>query len=809
MAKPKAAKAAPMPPPEPVAPSRAGGRNALALLIIGGLSLAMTWRVTLAGRVMAPGDLLLIMEPWQHPARERFPEFRRPQNPILDGIQQFYPWRKFAGESLRRGLIPLWNPYVLSGNPFVANNQSAVFYPETWLHAVMSTDRALGWATALHFFTSGALMYWFLRVLRLHWPAALVGAVAFMFNGFVVGWLCFPSFRSVPAWLPGMLAAVELTARGGSRRWLALCALFVGLHFLAGNLHISLLVLITFGAYVLFRAAQVLRSDGRRAAGILAVGGAAAVLVGGGLAAGQLLPVVELAPLSARAGGLPYAEVLKLATPAPLLLTGLMPDVFGNPADYNHWGAELGAAYRAYTETTWYVGLAPWLLTGAAFLGRRKAQAWFWLGILLLGIALALGSPVYALFYHLVPGAKALSGLGRAILLSSTALCVLGALGLDTLLEWSYERGAAVRKYAGLSALLVAGVGAVGGALVWVRTGALEQALPGLGAYTSTQLLRFAILVALGAGVLALLPSRRRLAEIGLLAVLVVDLHLYVGKFTPAVPRDYLHVPSRTVDAIRSSAEPTRLLSLGRDPIRRMAPNTPMIVGLEDIQGSDSLEIGASRRLLTALSTERLGFLQPDPALPAIDLLGARHVHSGVDLGAVPGLSLLSSSEGWLYRNLDACPRAFTVGSWDAVASPDAALARVAAPDFTPLREAVFVADAAPSARPSHPGAPCAITYSGPHGTAVRGDFRAGDVLILADTYYPGWRAYQAGSEQPVLPADYSLRAVSIQQPGEQIDFVYLPASFRTGAFIALCTVGSLAAAGACAAGRRNTSGGR
>ncbi|MBM3476945.1 MAG: YfhO family protein [Armatimonadetes bacterium] len=422
------------------------------LLILAALSLGALWRVTVGGRAMAPADLLLLMEPWKHHARE-FPEFERAYNPILDGIQQFYPWRKYAGESLRRGTIPLWNPYELCGNPFVANNQSAVFYPETWLHAIMPTEHALGWATLLHFFTSGALMYWFLRVLRLRRPAALIGAIAFMFNGFFVGWLCFPSFRSVPAWLPGMLATFELTVQRRQWPWLALGALFVGLQFLAGNLHISLLVLIVFGAYAAFRAVQVFVARERRAAVSLAVGGALVLLVGMTVAAIQLLPVIELAPMSSRAGGTPYAAMLQLATPWPLLLTGLMPDVFGNPVDYNHWGADLGAVHREYIETAWYVGVLPWLLGAAAFLARPRAQAWFWLAILLLGIAFAFGTPAYALFYYLVPGAKALSGLGRAILISCTTLCVLGALGADTLLQWCENRAADLRRYTAFAAV--------------------------------------------------------------------------------------------------------------------------------------------------------------------------------------------------------------------------------------------------------------------------------------------------------------------------------------------------------------------
>jgi len=781
------------------------------LLVIAALSVGVLWRVTLGGRAMVPGDLLLIMEPWKHHAHQ-FPEFHRVGNPILDAIQQFYPWRKYAGESLRAGVIPLWNPYELCGNPFVGNDQSAVFYPETWLHALLPTERALGWATALHFFTAGALMYWFLRVLRLRRRAALVGAVAFMFNGFFVGWLCFPSFRSVPAWLPGALAALELTAQRRQWPWLAICSACVALQFLAGNLHISLLVMIVIAACVAFRGVDVVLSRDWRTAVTLVLGALAAVLAGGLIAALQLLPVVELAPMSSRAGGAPYAEMLKLATPWPLLLTALMPDLFGNPVDYNHWGATLGPVYRAYTETAWYVGVLPLLVAPAAFCVRPRSRAWFWLAMALLGLALAFGTPVYALFYYLVPGAKALSGLGRAILISSTALPILGALGLDGLLGWSAEgRAPRVRKYAGLAALCLALIGLIGGGLVWVRTGPLEQVpgLEGIGSYTSHQIARLVLLLALGAGLLALLPHKRRLAAIGLVLLLSVDLYLFVSKFTPATRREYLHVNTRTVGLIRQDIEPVRLLSVGPDPIQgRMPPNTGMIFGLQDIQGSDSLEIGAYRRLLGALSSDRLapGFPQPDPSLPGLDPLGATYVHSGVDLGGIRGLSLLPTGEGWLYRNEEALPRASLVDAYVVVADGEAALKRLADRELDPAATAIFLAPDRPE-RPvsiaSH-GAEPVVTYSGPNRATVKAPvFSAGQLVLLSDTYYPGWHAFQDGRECRVLRADYALRAVQIERPCRRIDFVYSPVSFRAGAFASLCGLALLAGVGGYVLSRR------
>ena len=46
-----------------------------------------------------------------------------------DFTNQFYPFRYFAAAEWGDGRVPLWNPYVFAGHPFLADVQTAVFYP--------------------------------------------------------------------------------------------------------------------------------------------------------------------------------------------------------------------------------------------------------------------------------------------------------------------------------------------------------------------------------------------------------------------------------------------------------------------------------------------------------------------------------------------------------------------------------------------------------------------------------------------------------------------------------------------------------
>src|SRR6266508_1274302 len=137
----------------------------------------------------------------------------------LQGLH--YPQLFFAGEALRRGEFPLWNPHVYGGMPVAGNIQAALFYPLNlawlWLGGqVLGTIpyRLIEMELGLHYVIAGLTAY------RLG-PFMASQAQHF---GFVLG----------SAWAPlGFLAAWRAIERPGLR-WPTLLGLVLGLHILAG-----------------------------------------------------------------------------------------------------------------------------------------------------------------------------------------------------------------------------------------------------------------------------------------------------------------------------------------------------------------------------------------------------------------------------------------------------------------------------------------------------------------------------------------------------------------------------------------------
>src|SRR5262245_1435761 len=76
-----------------------------------------------------------------------------------DTSQFFLAMRDFGASEIRAGRLPLWNPYLMSGTPFVGNFQSALFYPPNALYLLLPAADAADVDYTLHTFLAGLFMF--------------------------------------------------------------------------------------------------------------------------------------------------------------------------------------------------------------------------------------------------------------------------------------------------------------------------------------------------------------------------------------------------------------------------------------------------------------------------------------------------------------------------------------------------------------------------------------------------------------------------------------------------------------------------
>jgi len=65
-------------------------------------------------------------------------------------------------------------------------------------------------------------------------------------------------------------------------------------------------------------------------------------------------------------------------------------------------------------------------------------------------------------------------------------------------------------------------------------------------------------------------------------------------------------------------------------------------------------------------------------------------------------------------------------------------------------------------------------------------------ILVLSETYYPGWKVYVDGQEKKILKANFAFRAVPLSAGQHEVEFIYDPWTFKIGLYITLLTIISL-----------------
>ena len=56
-------------------------------------------------------------------------------------VTQAYSWFHFWAESVRRGSLPLWDPYAFGGRSYIGEMQTAAFYPLHLVFALFPANR--------------------------------------------------------------------------------------------------------------------------------------------------------------------------------------------------------------------------------------------------------------------------------------------------------------------------------------------------------------------------------------------------------------------------------------------------------------------------------------------------------------------------------------------------------------------------------------------------------------------------------------------------------------------------------------------
>ncbi len=821
-----------------------------------------------------------------------------------------YPVFSYSATQWQQGVVPFWNPHLYGGSPFIADMQTASFYPPNLLSFLLSRPfsyETLELLAVAHYFLAAVFTYAYGRVLGMRRPGAFAFGLIFAYSGFLVAHLGHLNMLEATVWLPLALLCLHRALQPGGLMWSAGAGLALGLSLLAGHNQISLYLAFFLVLYWIWGLGMAWRgptfpslrprfqqaprdsntapgptpspfqvedpsgrrSDGRegqslpraqgggagsmpasmarpsslpllpsrekgttagdpeprrprphsndREQGVSAPAGGTPVLSAAlslplagllavGVAAVQLLPTLELIPLTVRAN-ITYQQASEFASAPSSLMMLAVPHFFGSsPSAY--WGIS-----GNLTELYGYVGILPLALALLALLTCRRRSPWllFFALAALFFLLLSLGpyTVLHGWLYRFVPGFDKVRAAARFILFFDFGVALLAGFGLDALSQPLAARARPAWRW------LSRGLGLVlaGGALVAVPL--LYHALlvsldkdPGVvrAVQEAQQSLNLSVIfLALVLGLLLTWRYHPRLRSwVMPLAVLLVIADLFSANagYNPT-----------TEDILTNYDHQEAVAYLRQDPAAYRIdtrtnvgdvwqPDLSLLAGVDDIMGIyNPMLLADYQRYIENL---------PSRSVPAFDLLNVKYVvgHKDIPLDKAKfEVAFAGDPDIDLFVNRQALPRAFLTPAAE-VLSREETLARLKRSDFDP-RRAVLLEAGEPLAGSGSAGEVRALRRPNGNEVLVELNAAAPAYLLMADVWYPGWKVFVDGAERPLRRADYVFRAVRVD-PGEHtVRFVFRPRFWALGLGITLAVLFGMAAAVllASALGRRRQRG--
>ncbi len=753
----------------------------------------------------------------------------RVQNPVLgDPFLVNQPWLLYNRDLLRAGKFPLWNPFNGDGVPHFANYQSAVLSPFSLPWYVLPIAWAALIVPFVKLFMLGLFTFLFLKQRSLCQIPALFGSTAFMFSGFAVFWLAYP-ITGVLVMLPIGLFCIErifsalerapieqfqLRQRPHIASLAGFClALCVGL--LAGHPETVYFTVLFMAAYVLFRLASVWRratiKTGLRRKLITVSGGlVAAGLLALGLTAVQTLPFVEY--LANNAHG-QHVEIASVYLPTQFFALSLFPNLLGNPVDPRSFNV-LATFYNYNEVDAIYIGGVALFLAFVGLVSLRRNPQRAFLSFLWI-VVIAWFVYVFNLFglkpwFNVIPG-MGLAFFGRSMSISSFCIACLAALSLDHLLDSAASDPLRRRR---LILTLVAGIALLTLALyaAWVLVDGTQYHIAKLsripvqifahGDSVMTHIVLISLTSLLAVGAIALLWNNRSPKMRMILSALLVLLEFgqtgwLLRDYNPTVPNDLFYPLTADMRTLQSQTAGKNLLFL-RGSLLRADVN--MVYRLPNGATYDSLDIGHYIQLASvmlgakppAYLTQRIN--ESGIRLFGIDAVVTANQKKQAGLDDSEYTLLAKTNSYTLLAANYAIGRYHTVIGAQVAANDAQALQMVQTPGLD-LSKVVILSPAAGESLSDlqgiHDETNLIEVMTETDDRVVLRIFgrELPGYMVLAKTFYPGWKATVNGQPAPVYRANYAFSAIPLQPGDNLIAFYYDPDSFKLGGTVTLASL--------------------
>ena len=692
-------------------------------------------------------------------------------NALSDVVDQIYPWKHFTIEELKKGRIPWWNPFSFSGNPHVADFQTAVFSPFNLLFFILPFVDAWSLFILIQPLLAGLFMLLFLRKLKISKEGSLLGSIAFMFCGFLVVWMPYGTLSMAIAFLPLALYAIEAGFERPGFFPLIILSISIAVSFFSGHFQASLYFALYILAYLFFK----FLTTRNKKTSLIVLGFFCLGLV---LSLIQIIPSLEIYNFSVR------SELFSNQGAIPLrnLITSFAPDFYGNPVTRNDW---LGN----YAEWASFIGIIPLLLAFVSLLGKKeKAKVLFFFIAGAAAVLLAIDTPLQSVLVHLKLPVFSTSIPSRIIVLFSFSFVVLAAYGLDTLKILLEKQK--IKKVLLICVSLISLI-----LLIWLLLFAFK-ALPKDKAMIAARNLVIPTFFVFMASVLIALKSKIKVKAYAnfilytLIILTFLDSFRFAQKWVPFEPKDLIFPEVPVISVMQEKVGMGRVFG-------KFGSYIDTYYRLPSIEGYDPLYIQRYGELLASAST---GSYQP--AVRSLAVLDKSSKYAGrvLDLLGVTVIFHVIGDTGkewaypvWkkdndgkyvysvtyqddkfqLYDNSTALPRAKLFYDYEIIKKDKDIIKRLYSDGFDLRSKLILEEDPGLKISDTAKEDKAAIVSYEPEKIIIKVSSHAPGLLFLSDNYYPDWKVRVNGQEAKIFRTDYTLRSVMVPKGESKVEFYY------------------------------------
>lgn len=782
------------------------------ILIIFLLALIFFSPVILRDRTFFAFDTLLSYLPWSSGVSN----FRPNNTLITDPVNMHYLWHRFIQSCIEQKTLPLWDDLNFSGYPFstgyTPHGNPIVFLFYLFFPLTIAHDLVL-WC---HLFGAGLFMFLYLKQMDYKIQPALMGAVSWMFNGYV---MVFFEIESVPILAFSLPAALLFFERWLKSRAMPDCLCFtaaVAIGISSGFTHHIILQLLFISCYMLFRYF----SEKRRGTGNTKIHRRDWYAIG--------LAMVMLCLLSAnfvtshlilledpQRSTTPFGELHQQTGKLPLkyLTTMVFPDFFGNPSGSITFTPRMKNAqpYNNYSELCIYTGVLTLFLASVCMpYFRKKGLIRFYAISAALSLTMAMGSLLYYPLVRLIPGLS-FSSPTRILFVFGFCMSVLAATGADILTTVEGKKKTFILAIwilllsttVAVSILVQTEVGIkwATSSITWKVSTHFSILLQSHFSFTSPIMLKPLLLVVISFLTLgSVLFSRGKNSQtvfffVGLL-ILSSDLASFGLKYNTASPRKLEYPTTDAIRFLKADKSKFRIISFGN-----FLHNSFAAYNLSAVGGYHSFY---PKRYGQFLHLSQYGPDAPLPnrfhrwtnfhafGSPLLDLINAKYVLLPPSFTVqTPQLKLVYDDEIKIYENKNAFPRAFWVPSYEYCDNREASYKKLGSYTLKDFKTKVILESRLPSdfnqlINPDFSESRPQIDFlhygSNSIGLAVSAD--KDGFLVLSDNYHPGWKAKVDGQKASILRANYIMRAIPIKKGSHRITLSFRPGGLTAGIFI-------------------------